>query len=251
MSEAAIRIYQPRGLIGVTSIEPVFEAKKDEKKETKFETLKWAIEKQEKKTRELQEKYPAFNVFYNYLVLAVMIALVVGFIVWGVQIHTDNKAESMFAVAMADWQSEQQAAEDARQAELAAIQTSAETIRKQNAEYKAKILYGMRRFEEKYGYSEADMLTLCQCIENRVKNSRYPNTIEAVVKQEDQWVGYSDQNPVVDKYYQIALRSEQEKETQVADPVSSDYVFAVFTERGIYLSDEFNSQHPYTWWRHA
>lgn len=220
------------------------------KPETRWETLQRVIEEREEETRRFRQKYPAFDVVYNWAVAGLITAFAVSCVVWGVQINTEKQATSYAATALADYRAEQQAIEDARVAEALAIQNSEEAQMKKNAKLKTKVLYGARNFEEKYGYTEADLLTLCQCIDNRA--DFYGKTIEEVVQQPDQWVGYYESNPDnIDKYYKIALKSEQMKRDQETRPVSNTYVYAYYTERGIYLSDEFNSEHPFTWWRYS
>ena len=76
-------------------------------------------------------------------------------------------------------------------------------------------------------------------------------TVEEVVRQEGQWVGYYDSNPGdVDKYYKIALESERTKASQETKPISSDYVYAYYTDRGIYLSNKYGEKNGFGMWRH-
>lgn len=43
------------------------------------------------------------------------------------------------------------------------------------------------------------------CAINRCENPLYPNTIEEVCSQPGQWMGYSEDNPVIDRYYDLAV----------------------------------------------
>lgn len=214
------------------------------------EVIEGVFEDIEDKNRRLRQKYPMFDIIYNWIIVGLIVGLFISFILWGIQIHTDKTADTAVATALAAYQSEQQAVADAEEAERQAALNSKENQMKLNAKYKTKVLYGARNFEEKYGYTEADYLTLCQCMDNRA--DYYGMSIKEVVEQPGQWVGYYDTNPDdIDKFYKIALKSEQLKEERETRPISSDYVYAYYTDRGIYLSDEYNSEHPFTWWRYS
>lgn len=67
-----------------------------------------------------------------------------------------------------------------------------------DAEFIAKVLYGMR-----YN-SEADLRAVVWCIINRVESPLYPDTIAEVCQQPSQWMAYSDENPVLEDLYDIA-----------------------------------------------
>lgn len=43
------------------------------------------------------------------------------------------------------------------------------------------------------------------CAINRCESPLYPNTIEEVCSQPGQWMGYSEDNPVIDRYYDLAV----------------------------------------------
>ena len=83
---------------------------------------------------------------------------------------------------MADYRAEQEAVEVARQEELKALAASEATIMKNEANFIAKMLYGARNFEDKYGYSTDDYMTLARCVFNRVDNPKFPNTVQEVVQ---------------------------------------------------------------------
>ena len=224
------------------------EPKKPWRKETYLESLQGVLEERRKKEADMNFRHPWFNLMYNWVIVVLVVALFASFWWWGARIRKDNREASIRATAYAEFQAEQDAKEEeARQAVLAA-QKSEEAIMKKNAELKAKVLYGARNFEEKYGYTKADFLTLCQCIDNRT--AFYGMTVEEVVEQPEQWVGYYATNPVVDKYYKIALESEQAKQNRETKPTSADYVYAYYTDRGIYLSNKYGDDRGFGMWRH-
>ena len=71
-------------------------------------------------------------------------------------------------------------------------QQAPEEMYKVEAEYIAKVLYGTAR-----NNSERDQRTTVWCILNRVDHHGYPNTVEGVCTQASQWMGYSDENPIL------------------------------------------------------
>ena len=217
--------------------------------ESRIDTLKHSIEENEARIHELNERYPWIQIFTRWICVALSILFIGACVWWGMDISARNKAEAAYNEKVnAFYQEQETKAEANRQAALAA-QKSEEALMKENAKWKAKVLYGARNFEDKYGYTKADFLTLCQCIDNRC--AFYGMTVEEVVRQEGQWVGYYDSNPGdVDKYYKIALESERTKASQETKPISSDYVYAYYTDRGIYLSNKYGEKNGFGMWRH-
>ena len=69
------------------------------------------------------------------------------------------------------------------------------------AEWIARVMYGMYRPDHK----DSDLRAIVWCILNRVDNKAYPGEVQAVCQQKSQWMGYSDDNPVIAKLYDIAL----------------------------------------------
>ena len=67
------------------------------------------------------------------------------------------------------------------------------------AEEMARVVYGTAL----YNSEEAQRAVLWLII-NRVENGIYPNTVEEVCQQPMQWMGYSAENPVMDKFYDMA-----------------------------------------------
>lgn len=218
------------------------------RKKSNMEILKDVYEQREAEIHTLYQKYPWADILRNWITAILIVALFASFVVWGLNIRTERIAADMTAVEVAKVNAEHEAREQARLQELAAMEQSIETIMKKNARIKAQVFYGSRNFEEKYGYTKADFLTLGTCMDNRCEF--YGLDLETVANKEEWWVGYYESNPVIDKYYQWALESEKERVEQDAKAIGTDYIYTNYTERGLYLSKEFNSDAPYTWWRH-
>ena len=118
---------------------------------------------------------------------------------------------------------------------------------------KLSVVYG--NFIEKYNYSDADFMTLYQCVDNRLKNKMYFGmTIDEIVFKEGQFIASYDTNPVQDYYFNLAMKSERlknDREMQgLPEPVGSDYVYTIYTQHGIYLANDPNAP-AYTWWRYS
>jgi hypothetical protein len=215
-----------------------------------LEIMKKVINERDAETRELIKKYPIVIKIYNFIYLICAIIIAIYCAGCGYTSHVNNVAEQKAEVVLASYQAEQEAI---RQSELAAQLAAENTIEKQmehNARIKAKIAYGSHNFIEKYNYSDADFMTLYQCIDNRLQHRNYPNTIDEIADMPNQWVGYAAENPVLDYYYRLAMKSEENKLNQTFSPVDSNKIYIVYTEHGMFLTDDPNAP-GYTWWRYS
>ena len=199
--------------------------------------------------RQLMFRHPWFNVMYNWLIAILLVALGISLIAWGLDIRTRKQAASMTATALASYQAEQKAAEDARLQAIAAQEATEEYSLDKMATALAKVLYGADRFREKYGYSDADFVTLCRCVTNRVENKAYSDDIYQVIDQKDQWVGYYETNPVLDYYYRIAYDFLKGWMHETIKPIGNDYLWAEFTPNGIFLKNDFRADGYARRWR--
>lgn len=66
------------------------------------------------------------------------------------------------------------------------------------AEALAKVVYGTALYN-----SEEQQKAVMWCIINRCESGLYPNTVEEVCRQPQQWMGYSGENPVMDRLYDM------------------------------------------------
>lgn len=104
----------------------------------------------------------------------------------------------------------------------------------EEAEYIARVVYGMAR-----NHATQHQQTVVWCILNRVDDSRYPDSIIEVCKQPSQWVGYSDENPVLEQMYQMAYRMITEWRNGTHRPMDTSYVFAERTADSIILRNTY------------
>lgn len=72
-------------------------------------------------------------------------------------------------------------------------------IRRTDAEELARVVYGTAL----YNSTEAQRAVMW-CIINRVESPLYPDTVEEVCQQPQQWMGYSPDTPVLDQLYDLA-----------------------------------------------
>lgn len=217
--------------------------------ESRIATLKEVFQERREEEQLLTWRFPWFNVMYNYIVAAVMFLLIVSLTIWGLNIRTERKVEAMTAQAMAAWQSEQEAAAQAEAEELAAVRQTQEYILDQEATVMAKLIYGIRNFVDKYGYSDADIETYLRCVTNRYESGNGINSLEAIVSREGQFLGYSESNPVLDDYYRIAHSFLEKWHSESTKPCDLSYQFAELTPNGIWLKADLHADGYARRWR--
>lgn len=143
---------------------------------------------------------------------------------------------------IAELQSEHELSIDAMRAEYENL--TPEELLKQEAEYIAKVLYGIRN------NSERDLRTAIWCILNRVDHPNYPNTVKEVCEQKSQWMGYDDSNPVLNSLYELAMK---ELTTWHSDyrPVNIDYVYMSWSSKEITLRNTWEVAKNTRYWQAA
>ena len=80
----------------------------------------------------------------------------------------------------------------------APLTRGAEEERDTRAEEMARVVYGTALYN-----SEEQQKAVMWCIINRCESGLYPNTVEEVCRQPMQWMGYSGENPVLDRLYDM------------------------------------------------
>ena len=118
-----------------------------------------------------------------------------------------------------------------------------EELIKEEAEYIAKVLYGTA-----LNHDERDQRTLIWCILNRVDSAGYPGTVKSVCQQPSQWIGYNDNNPILNNLYDIAMK-ELEVWHNNYRPVSKDYIFMSWSSKEISLRDTYETKPNTRYWR--
>lgn len=122
---------------------------------------------------------------------------------------------------------------------------SSEPANEHKNEYEAvaKVLYGYRN------NSDNDLIAIVYCIWNRYEHANYPDDIVEVCRQEQQWMGYSDDNPVLSHLYDIAKAELDKLYSGSYRLVSPDYIFMYWSEDGVVLRDRFEEDAHTRYWR--
>ena len=113
------------------------------------------------------------------------------------------------------------------------------------AEWIARVMYGMAKPDHK----DSDLRAIVWCVLNRVDNKAYPGEVQAVCQQKSQWMGYSDDNPVIAKLYDIALAELKKWHGDSVRPMSADYVYLTWSSKEILLRDTFAENRSTNYWR--
>ena len=113
------------------------------------------------------------------------------------------------------------------------------------AEWIARVMYGMAKPDHK----DSDLRAIVWCILNRVDNKAYPGEVQTVCQQKSQWMGYSDDNPVIAKLYDIALTELKKWHGDSVRPMSADYVYLTWSSKEILLRDTFAENRSTNYWR--
>ena len=120
---------------------------------------------------------------------------------------------------------------------------TSEELLQQEAEYLAKMLYGTAR-----NNSERDQRTAVWCALNRVDSVGYPDTVKEVCQQSSQWVGYSDDNPILTNLYDIAMK-ELETWHNGYRPVGIEYIYMNWSTKQITLRDTWKKDNDTSYWQ--
>ncbi len=108
----------------------------------------------------------------------------------------------------------------------------------------AKLLYGYRN------NSLRDRKTLIWCVLMRTDNAGYPGTVEGVVSQKDQWMFYSNENPIRTDDKAMALEQLQAwHDGRYPAGLSTDYVYAEWSQTRIRLFDNYEDLSERNYWR--
>lgn len=109
------------------------------------------------------------------------------------------------------------------------------------AKYLAKMLYPMQ-----YNTDEG-LKSACWCAINRVGSKWYPDTIQEVCEQKEQWMGWSDENPVVERLYNIASEQLRLWHNGV-HAIGTDYVFLSWNSKEITLRTTYEGGSGCHYW---
>lgn len=112
------------------------------------------------------------------------------------------------------------------------------------AEYIAKVIYGTAR-----NHTDSDKKAVVWCILNRVEHYSHPDTVAEVCEQPKQWMGYSNDNPVLIENYDLALAELKTWYNNGHRPMSNDYIYLSWSSKEILLRDTFEEKKNTNYWR--
>lgn len=119
-----------------------------------------------------------------------------------------------------------------------------DTTHRAEAEEIAKVLYGTARYHDRYNQE-----LVVWCIINRVEHNNYPDTIKDVCQQESQWMGYSENNPILSEHFEIAETELERYYSGDYRPMGPEYIYMSWTEDEIVLRDRFEENGRTHYWR--
>lgn len=238
--------------IGANARAVAYLAKRQNRKETRIDTLNRIVAEREQKTRELQETYPWFPLLTNWVIAGLIILLCFSFVWWGLSVSARTKASAEYDQAVEAFYSERQAEEEAAQKAAEEAAQSEEALRNRDIDMMSKFIAGIQGFVENKGYTDVDLETYAQCPVNRVLNtsdfSKITN-LEEALSQEGQWVGYSALNQPTVKHRQIAEKVVNRLYDGEPQPCSNSYCWTEFTDKGLYLKSDFGPASFNNTWR--
>lgn len=180
----------------------------------------------------------------SLLLLCVMTVCVIGA---RVKLAHDMQIEAQQTAAAEEMRLDIEKQEAIRASMVASEQAKANeaaAAARQEREAVARVLYGTAPH-----HSEDAQKAVVWCIINRVESSLYPDTIEEVCAQPSQWMGYADDNPVIENLYKIADEVISGWESGGYRAVSPDYLFLSWTADEIVLRTTFNEGRNTHYWR--
>jgi len=152
-----------------------------------------------------------------------------------------ERLEGEYQGKLMAWQ--QELNREREQAEAAARIT--ENVTQREAEALARVLYGVK------DNSTDDLKTYTWCVLNRVDNPAFPSTIEEVIAQPQQWMAYSEDNPVLENLYAIAYDEIKLWQSGAHRPVSDEYVYMTWSPSDIVLRDAWKDGSGAHYWRYG
>lgn len=212
-------------------------------------SLQSVLHEQAERTRKLEKRFPWFPILYRWIVCLAVVALIISLANMGIQSRiaaAERLREEQYQQELLAQQEAQLRAEEA--AKLAEMQAEAER-READTILMAKLLAGIDSFVENYGYSDGDLKTYLECPINRTidKARGFSNTLSEVILQPNQWVGFSENNQVIDKYYKLASTVVNDYYDGKIRPCSSEYLWAELNREGIWLKNSYDSEYARRW----
>lgn len=226
----------------------------------KFENKKVQVRKATKQPQKKKSKFRCFKRFvrraskdnrYRALFCAVIL-IITGAIGRAYQSRKDKIYYTSLVVSekanlIEEYESQLASQQESYELELNNLRDKYENptqqeIMEEEAKYIAKVLYGVCP-----NHNSGSQRAVVWCVLNRRDAKTFPNTIKEVCEQSSQWISYSDENPVLDKLYNIALE-ELEKYYTGNRACDENFVYMDWSSKIIYLKNEFNTTKTTKYW---
>lgn len=213
-----------------------------------YEEAKWSEEKEEEKTsrrthirkRRNLTDFIRQNSDIVRNVIIMIVAVVIGCFItyWRTSDVLEKRYEMQLKTEI--FKAEQTLAARMRE-EYGVTEAEAATLKmEEEAKTIAKVLYPMRN-NKAHGLRSA-----VWCVLNRVDNPLYADDVYSVCSAKQAFMGWSDDNQVLDNLYNIALKELQVWHSGVR-PMDTKFVFLDWTAREIMLRDQFEERGAHVW----
>lgn len=205
----------------------------------KLKILKEVFDEDAEQTRWLSRKHPWYPILMNWIAVVLLTILLVSSGVYRVQKNIGKQVDQAVLSAQEVWQAKQDAIAEEQQKKLEEEQKALEAIIDRESDALAKMFYGIRNFEEKYGYGEKDFETYARCAFDRA-DATGRDLIE-VIFEENQFLACSEGNPIISRYKSMGEKFAREWHSEKVKPVDSSYQFAELRPDGIWLTNVFGA----------
>ena len=213
----------------------------------KLDILKEVLSEQAEEERWLSKKHPWFGVLMNLGAVVLMLIVLVSSVVYRIQNNVDERVDNAVESAKQTWQEEQVAIQQEEQKKKEEEERSIASVIERESDDLAKMFFGIRNFEEKYGYSEKDFETYARCAFNR--SDATGKSLHDVVFEKDQFLACSESNQIINKYKTMAKGFLETWHSEKTKPVDNSYQFAELRPDGVWLTNVFGADGYARRWR--
>lgn len=209
---------------------------------TRIETWREVFIARAKREQFLREKHPGFDLRYNWLVAAAMLAVIVGLIVWGIQVGLAKRDERSMESGRQEVYAAQASSEQAKAEEEKRKQEAFQAWVEENSDYLAQMFFGSRVIAEKNGYTKQDFETYAWAAFNR-SDARGVDLKEVIFEAHNgvrQFVAADPHNTILLQYKDWAKEFLVKWKTEER-PCDIGYQYAELVPQGIFLWSETNA----------
>ena len=208
---------------------------------TNIATAKEVLAEYEDRERLLNWRYPWFNMVFNYVWLFIAVLLIASLIWWSGIVRKEQKDAEAQENRNRAYAAELAQAEEQKQKEF-------NDMMDRWSKAGAKMLFGIRRFVEKYSYTEKDLETYLRCAWNRYLFYGKLTDLDVLIFTDGQFLECYRTNPS-DQYKEFCRKLLMEWYYEDDPPCDPSYVFAELTPKGVFLTDTIEDDDYVVRWR--